>query len=158
MNIKYLVFDVDGTLTDGKIYMGESGEVFKAFSIKDGCAIHDIMPKYDITPIIITARDSKIVRNRCAELNITHIYQNCRNKADKIAELAGSFGIPCENGKYKGFAYMGDDILDIPGMKVCEAAGCPKDAVEEVKAVCDFISSKNGGDGAAREFVEWLIK
>ena len=73
--IKYLVMDVDGTLTDGKVYMGNQGEVFKAFSIKDGCGIHDILPKCKIEPIIVTGRKSKIVELRCQELGITKLFQ-----------------------------------------------------------------------------------
>ena len=59
--IRYLIMDVDGTLTDGKIYMGDNGEIFKAFSVKDGCGIHNILPENKITPVIITGRKSKIV-------------------------------------------------------------------------------------------------
>ena len=79
-NIKFLVLDVDGTLTDGKIYMGAEGELFKAFDIKDGCGIKDILPQYNIVPVIITARDSMILIRRCKELNISNLYQNCGTK------------------------------------------------------------------------------
>ena len=68
--IRYLIMDVDGTLTDGKIYMGAAGEVMKAFDIKDGCGIKDILPRCYITPIIITARESKILTNRCDVITI----------------------------------------------------------------------------------------
>ena len=76
--IKFLVMDVDGTLTDGKIYMGSNGEVMKAFNIKDGCGIAMVLPKYGITPVIITARESKILENRCKELNITELHQGSK--------------------------------------------------------------------------------
>ena len=66
--IKYLIMDVDGTLTDGKIYMGPNGETIKVFDIKDGCGIKDILPQYDIIPVIITARETKMLENRCKEL------------------------------------------------------------------------------------------
>ena len=72
--IKYLVMDVDGTLTDGKIYMGTSGEILKAFDIKDGYGIHDMLIPYGITPVIITGRSSKILENRCRELSITDLF------------------------------------------------------------------------------------
>ena len=68
--IKYFVMDVDGTLTDGKIYMGQIDEAVKAFNIKDGAGISHVLPKYNIKPIVITARNSKILENRCKELNI----------------------------------------------------------------------------------------
>ena len=73
--IKYLVMDVDGTLTDGKIYMSATGEAMKAFNIKDGCGIHDILIPSNIIPIIITGRESKIVLNRCEEIGISDVYQ-----------------------------------------------------------------------------------
>ena len=78
--IKYLVMDVDGTLTDGKIYMGENGEVMKAFNIKDGYAISYFLPSNGIIPIVITGRKSKIVENRCKELGITEVHQGCIDK------------------------------------------------------------------------------
>lgn len=158
-NIKVLVLDVDGTLTDGKIYMGNDGEIFKAFDIKDGCGIYDILPKYNIVPIVITARSSNIVANRCKELNISHYYQGCRDKLGKLKELAAEFNFELNaDGVYKNIAYIGDDIIDIPCMKYCGIIACPDDAVEEVKSIAHFISTKKGGNGAVREFVEWLVK
>lgn len=156
---KILFLDVDGTLTDGKLYIGNEGEVFKAFHVKDGCGIKDILPKYDIIPVIITARNSKIVENRCKELEIEHIYQGCREKRRKMIEVAESLGLEIgADGIIKRTAYMGDDILDLPCMSIAEIKGCPADAVDEVIAVADFVSKKNGGDGAVREFIEWVLK
>ena len=106
--IRYLIMDVDGTLTDGKIYMGASGEVMKAFDIKDGCGIKDILPRCYITPIIITARESKILTNRCEELGIKHVYQGIRNKLEKLHSLVDDLS-EC--------AYIGDDILDLQCME-----------------------------------------
>ncbi|MBD5537986.1 MAG: HAD hydrolase family protein [Lachnospiraceae bacterium] len=155
--IRYVVFDVDGTLTDGKIYMGENGEVMKCFSIKDGCGIKDIMPKHNLVPIVITARKSQIVENRCKELGIDRYYQGCSDKVKKLDELAIELNCTQNvDGIYPEIAYMGDDIIDIPVMKVCGLKGCPNDAAHQVKEVADFVSTKNGGDGAAREFIEWL--
>lgn len=173
MEIKLLILDVDGTLTDGKIYMGEKGELFKAFDIKDGCGIHDILPRcrvdwssYNrkhnetlcgIIPIIITARESQIVLNRCKELGIAHVYQRCKNKAEKLAEIAEIF--ECEqsaDGIYPQIAYMGDDIVDIPIMKKCGIVAAPCDAVEEVLQLADYVAKKRGGNGAVREFIDYL--
>ena len=80
--IKYLVMDVDGTLTDGKIYMGNDGEMMKAFDIKDGCGIHDILITAGITPVIITSRSSKFLENRCKKLEITNLHQGIKNKIE----------------------------------------------------------------------------
>ena len=79
-NIKFLVMDVDGTLTDGKIYMGAGGEVFKSFDIKDGYGITTILPKAGIVPVVITARKSKIVENRCAELDIPFFFSRTKRQ------------------------------------------------------------------------------
>lgn len=157
--IKIVVFDVDGTLTDGKIYMGVNGEMMKAFDIKDGCALHDIMPQCGITPVIVTARTSQIVKNRCDELGITYIYQGVRDKVSALREAAAKLGETAdENGIYQNIAYMGDDLIDIPVMKKCGIKACPKDAAKQVAEICDFVSDKNGGDGAVREFTEWLTQ
>lgn len=157
--IKAIIFDVDGTLTDGKIYMGEHGEVMKAFDIKDGCAIHDIMPRFQIEPVIITARNSKILENRCSELNIKYLFQGCRNKLEKMKQVAEELQIyPNKDGVYKELAYIGDDLIDIQCMEKVGIVGCPADAVNEVKKISDFVSKKNGGDGAVREFIEWILK
>lgn len=150
--------DVDGTLTDGKLYIGNTGEIMKAFSIKDGCGIRDILPKFDIVPVIITARKSEIVKNRCEELGISYLYQGCRNKKEKLMELAEIFGKKMNDGKIHDFAYIGDDLLDIDCINICEISGCPVDACDEVKKRCSFISRFKGGDGAVREFIEWLVE
>lgn len=162
-NIKMLVMDVDGTLTDGKIYMGENGELFKAFDVKDGCGIKDILPKYGIIPIIITARNSKILQKRCKELGIEALFQGVQNKDEKLRELIESFNQTAETKiGFSNVAYIGDDILDlqcmIPIKKDGGIVGCPQDAIDEVKNLSDFVSEKKGGDGAVREFIEWIVK
>ncbi len=151
-SVKYLVMDVDGTLTDGIIYMGQDGEVMKAFSIKDGCGIHDILIPAGITPVIITGRSSDIVLNRCRELGITEVHQGISDKIGKLKEITDDL---------KSVAYIGDDINDLSCMKSIKEAGgiigCPADAVEKVKEIADNIANHNGGDGAVRDFIEWLI-
>lgn len=157
--IRLLIMDVDGTLTDGKIYMSDQGELVKAFDIKDGSGIHDLLPQAGIIPAIITGRKSKIVENRCQELGISHCYQGCRDKAAKLAELAEALGIrKDERGVYPEIAYVGDDIIDLPCMRLCGIVGCPADAANEVKDIADFVSPRKGGDGAVREFIEWLLQ
>lgn len=157
--IKFLFLDVDGTLTDGKIYMSDNGELFKAFDIKDGCGIKDILPELGITPVIITARSSQILANRCKELGIEHYYQGVRDKVNKIHDIMREYGFAAdEKGVYMQAAYMGDDILDIPPMNVCAVRSCPADAVEEVKNICNFISVRKGGDGAVRDLIDTIRK
>lgn len=161
--IKFLVMDVDGTLTDGKIYMGENGELFKAFDIKDGYGIKDILPQYGIIPIIITARSSKILENRCKELAILELYQGVSEKFNKLNAVINYYskrdGISYE---LKDCAYIGDDIIDLQCMIPIKDAGgligCPADGAHQVKKISSFISIHNGGCGAVREFIEWIIK
>lgn len=148
---KILVMDVDGTLTDGKIYMSGSGELFKAFDIKDGYGINEILPRFGIVPVIITGRTSKIVENRARELGITELYQGKHEKLETMLQVMEKFECVPEE-----VAYIGDDILDIPCMERCGLVGCPSDAIDEVKAIATFVASKEGGRGAVREFIEWL--
>ena len=144
--------DVDGTLTDGKIYVSPSGEAMKAFNIKDGCGIHDILIPAGITPVIITGRTSEIVMNRCKELGITEVYQGVRDKIGKLKEITDDL---------KAVAYIGDDINDLSCMKPIKDAGgivgCPADAVNSVQDMADYVAPHNGGDGAVRDFIEWLM-
>ena len=158
VNIKILIMDVDGTLADGKIYMSNSGEAFKAFNIKDGCGIHDLLPKNNIVPVVITARKSDIVKNRCQELGIEECWQGVRNKLEKMKEIAEKYSIvPDENFIYQEIAYIGDDIIDLQCMEHCGLVACPADAVSEVKKISDFVSSLSGGNGAVREFIEEIV-
>ena len=156
--ITMLVMDVDGTLTDGKIYMGNSGELMKVFDIKDGYAIVDILPKHSIIPVIITGRESKILESRCNELGISELHQGCTRKLDKMIEIANLYGLQRdENGKFVGCAYIGDDNIDIPCMELSIYSGCPSAASEDVKKTVSYICNRKGGDGAVREFIEWLL-
>lgn len=151
--IKYLIMDVDGTLTDGKIYIGTFGEMMKAFSIKDGCGIHDILIPAGITPAIITGRTSESVRNRCKELGITEVYQGVSNKVEKLKSIVNDLS---------SVAYIGDDINDLPCMETVKKAGgivgCPKNAVDDVKKIASYVSTYYGGDGAVRDFIEFIIR
>lgn len=152
-NVKYLVMDVDGTLTDGKIYMGNDGEVIKAFSIKDGYGIHDIAMKANIIPVIITGRTSQIVLNRCTELGIKEIHQGISNKIEELLSITTDFS---------EVAYIGDDLNDFSCMLLVKerggVVGCPKDAVKEVIELADFVAYHNGGNGAVRDFIEWIVE
>ncbi len=158
-SVKLFVMDVDGTLTDGKIHIGQNGELFKSFSVKDGHGINGILKKNGVVPVILTARKSAIVENRAKELDLAEIHQGCKDKKSKMLEIAQKYGVFADqDGTLREVAYIGDDIPDLCCMEICGFRGCPKDAADEIKAVCEFISSKNGGDGAVREFIEWLVK
>jgi 3-deoxy-D-manno-octulosonate 8-phosphate phosphatase (KDO 8-P phosphatase) len=144
--------DVDGTLTDGKIYMSPSGEAMKTFNIKDGCGIHNILIPAGIIPMIITGRSSDIVLNRCKELGIKDVFQGVSDKLKKLKEITDNLN---------SVAYIGDDINDLPCMiQIKEAGGLigsPADAVKAVTEIVDFVSPHNGGDGAVRDFIDWIV-
>lgn len=161
-DIRFLVMDVDGTLTDGKIYMGNDGELFKAFDIKDGCGIKDILPKIGVVPVIITVRESEILKHRCKELDITELHQGEREKMICLQSLLAKWSdMKGQQYTLRNVAYIGDDILDLQCMKPIKEQGgltaCPADAAYQVKEVVDYKCEAAGGNGAVREFIEYLV-
>lgn len=150
-DIKILVLDVDGTLTDGKIYMGENGEVMKAFNCHDTLPLRKL-PSLGIETIIITGRKSKIVENRAEEMNISYVYQGITNKKEKLEEILKE-----KNLKYENVAYIGDDENDYDAMINCSFKACPNDAVDIIKSICDYISPKNCNESAVGEILETNI-
>ena len=156
--MKLLFMDVDGTLTDGKIHISNSGELFKSFDVKDGYAIGQMMPGLNIIPVIITGRESEIVTNRAKELGITEIYQGCSDKKSIMMSIAKKYGLYLSDQvmKIPNTMYLGDDIPDLECIKIAEISGCPFDAVDAVKSQCQFVGEKRGGDGFVREFVEYI--
>lgn len=149
--IKLLIMDVDGTLTDGMIYMASSGEAMKAFNIKDGYAIAHMLPEMGVVPVIITGRRSRIVENRAKELGIAELHQGVTDKLGKLKEVAEKF-----NAASYEIAYIGDDLNDLDCLQYCGLTGCPADAVEEVKQTADYTASAIAGSGAVREFIEFI--
>jgi len=127
--------DVDGTLTNGKIYYTSNGMEVKAFSIKDGYAIKHFLPQYHIIPVIITGRESPIVEKRAAELGITEVYQGISDKLKTMLSVMEKYNLKREN-----VAYIGDDLNDIECMDCCGYIGCPADAAEEILKLADYIS------------------
>ena len=152
-DIKLLVMDVDGTLTNGKIYIGPLGEIFKAFDCKDGYAIAHMLPENGIVPVIITGRTSDIVSARCQELHITEVHQGVIDKLPVLEAVVEKYGCTLDN-----VAYVGDDLPDLPCMQVCGLRGCPADAVKKVKEVCDYVAASGAGAGAVREFIAWILE
>jgi 3-deoxy-D-manno-octulosonate 8-phosphate phosphatase (KDO 8-P phosphatase) len=150
--INMLVMDVDGTLTDGKIYVGDSGEVFKAFNVKDGYRLITI-DKYQIIPVIITGKTSQILAKRAAELKIEEVYQGVGDKVKVLEEVIRRYNL-----NYDNVAYIGDDLNDLDCMRKCHLNACPADAVDEVREIADYICKNDGGNGAVREFIDLIIK
>ena len=154
--IKLFVMDVDGTLTDGKVYIGSNGELMKAFSIKDGYGIRNVLIPAGIKPVIITGRKSDILEYRCSELGIVDIYQNVDDKVSTLEKVSKAYNISLSE-----VAYVGDDMNDIPCMiKVIEhdgIVGCPADAVAPVKNIATYVSERKGGEGAVRDFIDYIL-
>lgn len=151
MKINMLVMDVDGTLTDGKIHIGSNGEVMKAFNVKDGLGIMKLH-KNNIIPVIITGRQSEIVDRRAKELKIGEVHQGIEDKSKKLIEILKKYKY-----EFSQVAYIGDDENDLECMNLCSVKGCPSDAINEIKEIADFVSTLQGGCGAVREFIEYIL-
>ena len=149
--IKIVFLDVDGTLTDGKIYMSETGELFKAFNVKDGLGIKKLIAN-NIIPVVITGRKSKIVENRCKELGIKKIHQNISDKKSLVLKVLEEEKLLSSNA-----AYIGDDENDLEAMMVCSFSFSPSDASQKVKDNASYVLSLNGGEGCVREAIEYIL-
>ena len=148
MRIKLLAMDVDGTLTDGRIFIGAYGEVMKAFDVKDGYGIVQFRNAGGI-PVVITGRHSEIVEERCRELGIKDLFQGVENKLECLKKVANRFRI----GKDQ-IAYIGDDLNDLECIKYAGFSACPGDAVPTVRKIVDYVCVCKGGKGAVREVID----
>lgn len=152
MKIKLVAFDVDGVMTDGSITYDENGVEYKTFNAKDGQGITNLN-KAGIITAIITGRKNGTVEHRAKNLKIKELYQGSKNKIADLEEIMQKYNI-----SFDEVAYMGDDTPDIRILEKVALKGCPADAVDEVKTIANFISTKNGGRGAVREFCDYILK
>ena len=150
--IKLAAFDVDGVLTDGSLTFDENGHEYKTFNAKDGQGIVNLNNSGIITAII-TARDNGTVSHRAKNLNITELHQGSKNKIATLIGIMKKYDL-----SFDEIAYMGDDLPDICILEKVGLKGCPFDAVDEVKQIANFVSAKNGGRGAVREFCDYILK
>ena len=151
--IKLIVLDVDGTLTNGQITYDSKGNESKSFDVKDGMAIASWTKKLKLNAAIITGRKSDIVQKRANELGITHLYQNNNNKKEKIDDILKELGL-----KWNNVACIGDDLNDYKMLKKAHISFCPNDAVDDIKEIVNVVCNKNGGSGAVREMIEYILK
>ena len=149
--IKLLVLDVDGVLTNGDIHYTSSGEEFKTFNVKDGHGLA-LWSHYGQKTAIITGRNSSIVEKRAQELNIQHLFQGVRNKLEILKQLCAELQLDLSE-----VCYIGDDWPDLACLKAVGLAVCPADAVAEVQAACAWVTVATGGNGVAREVLNQLI-
>ena len=150
--IKLMAFDVDGVFTDGSLTFGEDGKEYKTFNVKDGQGIVCV-EKVGIITVIITARENGTVAHRAKNLGITEFHQGIKYKLPILEEIMKKYNL-----KYENISYMGDDLPDICILEKVGLACCPADAVDEVKNICNFVSSKNGGRGAIRELCDIVLR
>ncbi len=150
--IRLVVLDVDGVLTDGKITYTSAGEEIKAFNVKDGLGISSAV-RAGLQLAIITARESVMVTRRASELGIQHVIQNTRTKLPALEALVAELGLA-----WHEVAYVGDDLPDIPCMQACGLACCPADAAREVLDMAELVSNRNGGEGALREILDFVLE
>lgn len=143
--------DVDGTLTDGGIYMGRNGELFKRFDVKDGYGIKNLLREHAIIPAIVTGRKSEILKNRCDELCIVELVQGSSDKILDCKKILDKYGFTPGEA-----AYIGDDLNDLEAMQSVRLKGCPHDAARKIKDIADYVTEADGGHGAVREFIEWI--
>ncbi len=152
MSIELIVLDVDGTLTDGSITYSEKGDEIKSFSVKDGLAISSWI-KLGRKAAIITGRYSNVARKRAKELGIEQFYEGVDDKDAALSELLKTFGLSYENT-----AIIGDDFNDISMLEKAKISFAPNDAVIYIKELVDVKLNQNGGKGAVREMIEYLLK
>lgn len=151
-NIKLLLLDVDGVLTDGTITYCDSGEQIKSFNSKDGLGLRLLMDS-GVQVGIITGRTSMALKHRCDNLGITLLFDGIKDKSKILSTIEARTKIPAEH-----MAYVGDDLIDLPIMKKVGLSFCVADASDEVKDGSDIIAQKNGGKGAVREICEMILK
>lgn len=150
--IRYLILDVDGTLTDGGVYYDATGNEMKKFAIKDGAGLV-LARTAGIRTVICTGRESAAVRRRAADLKITDVYQNVSDKAAFLRDFMQQNGCDAQE-----VAYCGDDLNDLAAMALCGFVACPADAAPEVRAAADYVCPQAGGAGAVRGAVEAILR
>lgn len=149
--VRVAIFDVDGCLTDGRIYIGEHGEGVKAFNTLDGQGLK-LLAQAGIEPVVITGRDSPAVRRRCTDLGVRHALFGVHDKLAAADGLLDRLQQPWE-----ALAVIGDDWPDLPLLTRAALACAPANAHEEVLAAAHHVTRRSGGHGAAREFCDLLL-
>jgi 3-deoxy-D-manno-octulosonate 8-phosphate phosphatase (KDO 8-P phosphatase) len=150
--VRLAIFDVDGVMTDGTLYIGASGEAFKAFNILDGHGVK-MLQAAGVAAAILSGRSSEAVAHRARELAIAHVVQGAGDKVAAFERLAGGLGV-----EPAACAFMGDDLPDLEVMKRCGLRVAVPGAVDEVKAAAHYVTRAGGGRGAVRELCELILR
>ena len=149
-NIKLLITDVDGVMTDCGMYYSENGDELKKFNTRDGMAIQ-LLREHGIKTAIITKENTKIVSQRAKKLKIDEVFQGINDKMAVLESLKNKYGFD-----YSEIAYIGDDVNDMLVLKKVGFSFCPNDAVDDVKKICTAIAKEKGGNGVVREFYKLM--
>jgi len=149
--IRAIVFDIDGVMTDGRLYRDDGGQEIKAFHSRDGLGLKGLM-RNGFTLVALTARNSNVVRVRMRELGIENLFQGREDKGVAFAEILRQFDLNAAQ-----VAYMGDDLVDWPAMRQAGLKLCPGDADGWIIEHADYATRAHGGRGAAREAAELLL-
>ena len=150
--LKLMIFDVDGVMTDGTLYYSERGEEMKAFNVRDGLGVR-MLQRHGVEVALITARSSRAVELRAANLDIAHVYQGVEDKRAAFAALLAQLGLAAEQS-----GYMGDDLADLSLITRCGFAATVPAAPEAVKNRVHYVTRAQGGHGAVREVSEIILR
>lgn len=150
--IKYLVVDVDGTMTDGGIYYDDNGNELKKFCTKDAVG-YFVSHKVGIKILVLTGRECPATTKRLTEMKVDYLFQGVTAKNKFLTKFMADHNI-----KREEIGYIGDDLNDYKPMKLTGFVGCPYDSCEEVKLIADYVSSVKGGYGAVRDIISYLLK
>lgn len=151
-NIKLIVLDVDGVLTDGKLHISTSGEELKSFHTQDGMGI-TLAHYVGMKTAIITGRQSAAVTKRATELKINYVYQAVDQKFEVLEQLLTDLQISLDQ-----VCYIGDDVNDLPILNRVGFSAAPNNAVQFVKKQVEYVASKDGGSGAVREIIDHILQ
>ena len=150
--VRLAIFDVDGVMTDGTLYIGPQGEAFKAFNILDGHGIK-MLQSAGVATAIISGRSSEAVARRAAELGVMHVVQGSSDKVASLRALCATAGVEAQH-----CSFMGDDLPDLEVMRLCGLAVAVANAVDAVKQAAHYVTRASGGRGAVREFSEMVLR
>jgi 3-deoxy-D-manno-octulosonate 8-phosphate phosphatase (KDO 8-P phosphatase) len=150
--VRLALFDVDGVLTDGRLWYGADGEALKSFHILDGHGLK-MLAASGVATGLLSGRDSPAAAARARELGLAHVMLGVSDKLARFEELAGRLGLEPSQ-----CAFVGDDLPDLPVMRVCGFAVAVANAVAEVKAAAHHVTTARGGEGAVREFCEFVMR
>ncbi len=152
VKIKVVIMDVDGVLTDGRIIYGDHGDELKFFDVQDGFGM-TLLRRAGFKTLIISAKKSKINHRRAKELNVVKIFQNAGDKLSVYEKILKKFKVSSDET-----CFIGDDLLDLPVIRLAGFSVAVRNAVEEVKSAAHYVTREKGGRGAVREVADMLLK